>query len=309
MRASVVILLLFCGCMEHGNEGPQGVARSSLLQVGILEDPALVEASGLARSQRDPDLLWIINDGGAKPRIHAIDRHGTSRGVVSVAGARNVDWEDLASFRWRGAPYLLIADIGDNDARRDMLSLYVIEEPDLKSGSSPKVRPKWRIDFMYPNGARDAEAIAVDAVNERVFVLTKRDIPAVLYELPLVPQRDDILTATRVGTIGSLPAPRARDVENAPVSKDWYWQPTAMDIAADNLSVLVLTYRAVYVYLRNVDETWFAALSRQPLVIGLGDYREAEAAAFGADGTSIFVTVEQQHAPLLRIDLNGETAE
>ena len=295
--------------MEHGNEGPQGVARSSLVQVGILEDPALVEASGLAPSRRDPDLLWIINDGGAKPRIHATDRHGASRGVVSVAGARNVDWEDLASFRWRGAPYLLIADIGDNDARRDMLSLYIIEEPDLRSASAVNVEPKWRIDFMYPNGARDAEAIAVDAVNERVFVLTKRDIPAVLYELPLVPRGDDILTATRVGAIGSLPAPRAQDVEHAPASKDWYWQPTAMEIAADNLSVLVLTYRAIYVYRRNVDESWFAALSRRPLVIGLGDYREAEAAAFGADGTSVFVTVEQQHAPLLRIDLNGAVAK
>lgn len=276
---------------------------------GFLENPALVEASGLARSQRDPDLLWIINDGGAKPRIHATDRHGASRGVVSVAGARNVDWEDLASFRWHGAPYLLIADIGDNDAQRDMLSLYVIEEPYLKGGSSPKVRPKWRIDFTYPDGARDAEAIAVDAVNERVFILTKRDIPAVLYELPLAPRGDDILTATRVGVIGSLPLPSRQDVEYAPVSKDWYWQPTAMDIAADNLAALILTYRAVYVYERDVDDSWFAALSRRPLVIPLGGYREAEAAAFGADGTSVFVTVEQQHAPLLRIDLNGAVAE
>ena len=285
------------------------MARPSLVHVGTLEDPALDEASGLARSQHDPDLLWIINDGGAKPRIHATDRHGASRGMVSVAGARNVDWEDLASFRWRGAPYLLIADIGDNDARRDMLSLYVIEEPYLKSASAVKVEPKWRIDFTYPNGARDAEAIAVDAANERVFVLTKRDIPAVLYELPLVPRGDDILTATRVGTIVSLPAPRRQDVEYAPLSKDWHWQPTAMDIAADNLAALIMTYRAVYVYRRNVDDAWFAALSRRPLVIDIRGYRDAEAAVFSADGESIFVTVEQQHAPLLRIDLNGAVAK
>ncbi len=309
MRTPVVILLLFCGCMEQGHEEPQGVARPSLVHAGTLEDQALDEASGLARSQHDPDLLWIINDGGSKPRIYATDRRGASRGVIKVAGARNVDWEDLASFRWNGAPYLLIADIGDNDAQRDMLSLYVIEEPDLSSANTPKVEPKWRIDFTYPYGARDAEAIAVDAANERVFILTKRDIPAVLYELPLAPRGGDILTATRVGAIGSLPVPSRQDVEYAPISKDWYWQPTAMDIAADNLAALILTYRAVYVYERNADETWFAALSRRPLVIGLGGYREAEAAVFSTDGESIFVTVEQQHAPLLRIDLNGATAE
>ncbi len=309
MRAPVIILLLFCGCVEQGHEEPQGVVRPSLVRAGTLEDPALDEASGLARSQLDGDLLWIINDGGSKPRIYATDRHGASLGVIKVAGARNVDWEDLASFRWNGAPYLLIADIGDNDAQRDMLSLYVIEEPDLKSANTPKVEPKWRIDFTYPDGARDAEAIAVDAANERVFILTKRDIPAVLYELPLAPRSDYILTATLVGSIGSLPVPSRQDVEYAPISKDWYWQPTAMDIAADNLAALILTYRAVYVYERNADETWFAALSRRPLVIGLGGYREAEAAVFSTDGESIFVTVEQQHAPLLRIDLNGATAE
>ncbi len=127
--------------------------------------------------------------------------------------------------------------------------------------------------------------------------------------LPLVPRGDDILTATRVGAIGSLPLPRRQDVEYAPLSKDWYWQPTAMDIAADNLAALIMTYRAVYVYRRNVDDTWFAALSRRPLVIDLRGYREAEAAVFSADSESIFVTVEQRHAPLLRIDLNGATAE
>ena len=302
-------LLLICGCADPDHSPPVDESRPSLVRAGTLEDPALVEASGLARSQHDPDLLWIINDGGAKPRIHATDRSGASRGVIKVAEARTVDWDDLASFRWHGNPYLLIADIGDNESKRDMLSLYVIEEPDLNSTSAPKLKPKWRIDFTYPDGARDAEAIAVDAVNERVFILTKRDIPAVLYELPLAPRGDDILTATRVGAIGSLPVPRRQDVEYAPVSKDWYWQPTAMDIAADNLAALILTYRAVYVYERNVDDSWFAALSRRPLVIPLGGYREAEAAVFSADGESIFVTVEQQRAPLLRIDLNGATAE
>ncbi len=303
------ILLLIYGCADPDQTPVVDEPRPSLVRVGTLEDRALVEASGLARSQYDPDLLWIINDGGAKPRIHATDHRGASRGVVSIAGARNVDWEDLASFRWRGAPYLLIADIGDNDARRKMLSLYIIEEPNLETDDLSTVRPLWRIDFTYPNGARDAEAIAVDAASERVFVLTKRDIPAVLYELPLVPPGDDILTATRVGAIGSLPVPRRQDVEYAPLSKEWYWQPTAMDIAADNLSALIMTYRAVYVYERNVDDTWFAALSRRPLVIGLRGYREAEAAVFSADSESIFVTVEQRHAPLLRIDLNGATAE
>ena len=43
--------------------------------------------------------------------------------------------------------------------------------------------------------------------------------------------------------------------------------------------------------------------------IGLGNFREAESVAFGADGQSIFVTIERRHAPLLRIDINGAIPE
>ena len=142
--------------------------------------------------------------------------------------ASNRDWEDIASFTLDGVAYLLIADIGDNDGKRKDVRLYVVEEP--KPGKS-KVDYAWRLDFEYPEGARDAEAIAVDVENRQVLVLTKRDIPALLYSVPLVPESKKRQTATRLGAVGSLPQPTRSEIEFAAKTDSWHWQPTSMDIS------------------------------------------------------------------------------
>ena len=178
-------------------------------------------------------------------------------------------------------------------------------EPDLAEDDKVKLEPAWRIDFRYPDGPRDVEAVAVDIANERVIMLTKRDLPPVLYEVPLRPAADETLTATRLGTIKSLPPPTRQDLEQAIFTKDWHWQATGMDLSADGGLAVILTYRAVYVYRRGPGESLYESLSGRPYGLGLGNFRDAESVAFSADGESIFVTVERRHAPLLRIDMNG----
>jgi endonuclease/exonuclease/phosphatase family metal-dependent hydrolase len=241
-----------------------------------------------------------MNDSG-KPLLYALDTTGRHLGRVELRKSDNRDWEDLASFRLEGEPYLLIADIGDNDARYKKRTLYIAKEP--RSDES-KTKVDWAIDFVYPNGPRDAEAAAVDLENERVLLLSKRDIPPALYELPLRPEGDEKLTARWLGTIDSLPRPSRQDVEFAPKTKNWHWQPVGMDISADNRAAVILTYRAAYYYLRRADQDWFDALNTQPVRIGLGNFRDAEAVAFGDDARTVYVTGEGRHPRLLRVDLS-----
>ena len=274
---------------------------------GRLEDSSIREASGLARSQRQADLLWIINDNGAKELVHAIDHSGDRLGEFKLKKSRNVDWEDLASFQLDDTPYLMVADIGDNDAKRDFRTLYFVEEPKAKKKDDKKL--DWRVDFFYPDGPRDAEAAAVEVDRERALILSKRDLPPRLYEVPLRDESGEIVAAIGLGTVNSLQRPSRREVEFAPKSKDWYWQPVGMDISADNRAAVILTYRAVYYYQRRADQSWLNALNAKPARISVGNFKNAESVAFGNDARLIFVTGENKHSRILRIDLGGVTSQ
>ncbi|MEL7186265.1 MAG: hypothetical protein AAFN50_07500, partial [Pseudomonadota bacterium] len=96
---------------------------------GKIEDKRIREASGLARSQRQPGLLWVINDNGNKDHVHALDASGTRLGEFELKKGKNRDWEDLASFRYDDKPYLMIADIGNNESQHDHGTLYFVAEP------------------------------------------------------------------------------------------------------------------------------------------------------------------------------------
>ena len=250
-------------------------------------------------------MLWTINDSGAKEYLYATDLQGTSIGRTELKKSKNKDWEDLASFTLDGDPHLMVADIGDNDARHKSRKLYFLKEP--KAGKKDTT-VDWEVTFKYPNGPRDAEAAAIDIENERVLILSKRDIPPALYEVPLQVDDDKKVTATWLGTISGLPRPSRQDVQFAPKTKDWHWQPSGMDISADNRAAVILTYRAVYYFLRRPDQDWFAAFNTQPIRIGLGNFPNAEAVAFADDNRTVVVTGENRNALLLRVDLDIPSA-
>jgi len=300
MRYLLCLVPLIAGCAPPAPEPEAPQNLPSTVLAGRLQNKAINEASGIARSQRQQGVYWIINDSG-KARLHAVDGKGKKLGQVKLDDAKNVDWEDIASFSLDGTPYLLVADIGDNDSKRKDVTVYVVEEPET---DQDEAEVAWSFDYSYPNGPRDAEALTVDIDNERILVLTKRDVPAVLYELPLRPATDKRQRARRLGAVRSLPQPSRQDAEFAPATKDWYWQPSGMDISADGQSAVILTYRAVYYYRRRADELWIDAFQTRPAPISAGDFSKAESVAFSPDGRSVYVTFEGRNAILLRVDLN-----
>ena len=302
-----LLLIAASACSDAGQGPAEKAPTVAAVVIGKLEDSNIREASGLARSQRQDNVFWVINDNGAKEWVHAINPRGKRVGEFDLKKSDNVDWEDLASFSIDGKPYLLVADIGDNDAKYKSRTLYVVEEP--VAARNEKARVAWRVKFRYPDGPRDAESAAVDIENRRALLLTKRDIPPVLYEVPLQPDDDKKITARWLGTITSLPPPSRQDVEFAPKTKDWHWQPVGMDISADNLAAVILTYRAVYYYTRQPEQDWFDALNTRPVRVSLGNFKNAEAIAFGNDTRTVVVTGENKHSRVLLIDFSGAPTE
>ena len=66
-----------------------------------------------------------------------------------------------------------------------------------------------------------------------------------------------------------------------------------MDISADGLSAIVLTYASAYYY--NLEKTsgWLSVFSTPPKEIVLPFLQQAESVCFSKDGTSIYVTSEK----------------
>ena len=263
------------------------------VSVGYLANPQINEASGLASSRLYPSVLWVINDGGNDPMLYAVGIDGADLGTFPIDGARNYDWEALASFQLQDTAYLLIADVGDNWEQRKTSSLYVVEEPSItKAGliDDTPVSIAWHIHFTYVDGPQDCEAVAVDVALQRVLLLSKRSIPPVLYELPLQPVDDDVIAvAQRVTTVPHF---------------NW---PTAMDLSPDGLSALVLTYNSAYLFFRRPDEHWLDAFKKQPRRLNFTQLNQQEAACFGFYGKSVYVTSEKHPAPLIRIDLEADS--
>ena len=299
MFAFVLAALVAACSRETPSAPPSGAGYVRAAVAGTLQSPAIVEASGLAHSRRRQNLLWVINDGGEEPLLHAVTPDGEALGAVRVAGAENRDWEDLAAFSYEGSSWLLVADIGDNGGIRDHLTLYVVPEPEPADG---EVAPAWTVRYTYPDGPHDAEAVAVDGEAGHIYVLTKRTEPAELHTLPLRPAASaGVLISTLVTGLDSLPA-REEAAGLLAAAVPYHWQPTGMDMAADGSAVAVLTYADVYYYPRRQAETWTDALAREPLPLGMPLVPIAEAVAFDERGRSLFITAEGRHAPLLRFD-------
>jgi hypothetical protein len=218
----VLLLLVLPACSNTGSN----FNDTNATLAGTVQDGTIREASGLARSNYDDDLLWVINDGGSPPILHAVGTDGSNRGAVRVANAANIDWEDLASYESQGKSWLLVADVGDNLGARKAVNLYLVEEPLFPLADSVSAK---RITFVYPNGPRDAEAVAVDVEQQRAIILTKRTIPAEFYAVSLSSIGGETVVAERLGEISNIPQPTASDLERALARKNWHWQPTGID--------------------------------------------------------------------------------
>ncbi|WP_319381502.1 hypothetical protein [Thiomicrorhabdus sp.] len=281
-------------------------AAQNVTPSGFITDANISEASGLAMSQREKNVLWALNDSGNKPQLFALNEQGEHLGTLNVKGVPNQDWEDLASFIYQGQPYLLIADVGDNSAKRQKNALHFIAEPKLKKLSAKKpisVKPDWTIEFTYQDGPRDCESVALDLPNQKILLLSKRDKPPALYELPLQKnQSKKVLIARKLGEITPLPEPEIQDIRSV-TNLLYARQPTAMDISPDGSSLIVLTYINAYLYQKSLNASWSSVLKKTPREIALPYLRQAESVCFDASGKTIHVTSEGSPAPLFKIDL------
>ncbi len=291
-----VVVVVIAGCEPHS----QGESDPRFRVGGYVESDLLDEISGLQASHQNPGVLWVHNDDG-EPRIHALGPGGEDLGSVLITDAVNADWEDMTRIPGAQRDLLVMADIGDNSARRSKVWLYIAEEPvpgpdGRFSGEVPIVN--W-ISLTYPDGPRDAEGIAWDPAKARLLILSKRDPLPRLYSLDgvvaLSESEAELMFLTEVR---SLSPPDAADEEQFGVRAPYVAQPTGFDVSPDGARAAIITYGDLYLFDAPPSGDWAEGLNTRPLEIAGPPKSNEEAVGFQPDGAGIRISTEGKRAPV-----------
>jgi hypothetical protein len=255
---------------------------------GTITDSRLPEISGIARSIRNPDLLWVHNDSGHTPQLFLIDQRAETRAAVRLTELdRMRDWEDITTFEHDGTSYAMVADIGDNSFNRPNCMLYVIEEPHVSQSGPPvtSARLKKSIQFTYEDGKHNCEAIAVDPADKTILLATKdeRGGPSIVYMLP--PAFENADTEVRARAIARLILP-------TPVY--------GMDISADGRRAVLLGKDVAFEFSHTPGQSWQQTFSAPYTTIQLPHQEKGEAVAYSLAGDAVFLTSEELNQPLYR---------
>lgn len=264
-----------------------------------LDAAQLDEVSGIATGIASPEVVYVENDSGDSARFFALDkRDGRLLASYRVPGARNLDWEDLAvAPDARGVPSVWLADIGDNQAGRDHVTIYRVDEPrvDLaRTGAVEESAPPQTWRLRYPGPATDAESLAVSPAGVP-YIVTKSLLGAsTVYAAPPEPP-DGIGTLHPVGTIRfrltGTPGPFA------PVGQ---LTATGADLSHDGRWFVVRSYTDAYLW-QVFGGDLRAALRAEPLRIPLP--RQPQGEAICLDGGRLLIASEGVGTPVYAIPL------
>ncbi|MBI3358404.1 MAG: hypothetical protein HY201_05210 [Nitrospirae bacterium] len=227
----------------------------------VFSSSEIDESSGIIKSRHYPNIFWTHNDSGDTARIFAVHEDGKLVAEVEVAGAENLDWEDIAAGD-QGQIY--ICDIGGNTRVRNDFAIYLIPEPNPDSDKSVKVIKK--IKFRYEGGSHfDAEACFF--ASGHIYILTKRLTMTKLYRLD--PSKEDQV---------------AEKISEYPVSG----MVTGADVTPDGKTLAVLTYLGIHIFEKPKENDNYLAGVHKTIDLFFG---QAEGIAF--DDSVLLITNEE----------------
>jgi hypothetical protein len=304
-RLLALLFLLFAlGCERKGQLAiDENFFEEGVIQ-GELENNELKEASGLAGSIGNPDLLWVHNDGGDAARIFLIDEQGHLKATIKFDTVKNRDWEDITAGPGpiEGKTYVYVGDIGDNKADHKYKFIYRVEEPVADWSKTPDTTLV-KIDiikFQLPDGQRDSESMMIDPLTRDIYIISKREEKVNLYRLPFPQSTTEIMTAELAG--GKL---EFNQFEEKIVSQkdgekltngyhsDYYNQIVGCDMSKDGSEMLIKSYSSVYYWKRKENETIAEMIKRTPIRLPYLPEAQGEAITFDVKGEGYFTMNEK----------------
>jgi hypothetical protein len=263
--AVLVTIVAAFGIGSRAAAGPTGLGGSTCPSdawvevTGEVRIDGIDEVSGVVASRRTAGLYWIEEDSGNPARIWGIDLAGNRLASVRVAGATNLDWEDIALARGR----IWVGDVGDNLQLRPSIAVYSFPEP---VPSARRVRADV-LTLIYPAGPRNAEALFVDGKRRQLFVVTKEAGVAEVFRTPI---RDTPVGVRVLRSVIRLPLNRV----------------TAADLGPAGV---IIKAGDAHLYRWTAERRVSTALTREPCVIPAGP---GEAIAFARSPSGVLAIPE-----------------
>ncbi len=256
--------------------------------------PALVEASGVAVSKRNPGVLWAHNDSGDSARVFALGDDGSALGELSLPGVTARDFEDIetAACPDGSGPCVWIADLGNNALSRTDLAIYAVPEPPVSKAAplGKAVASKvWSFPVSYaPQVAIDVEALLVAPDGSAIWVFEKVDAATARIFTAKGPFIDAVpLVLTAHGTVSSpgIAISKGRMI-------------TGADIHPSGTRVLLRVYTGVFEYRLSPGQTPadLDAASRVLVTFGPLSEKQGEAVSYDASGLGIWTISEDPAA-------------
>jgi hypothetical protein len=267
-RYTICIFSLFLSVLTAGFSFAQERQRLGEVPTSLID-----EASGIAASRKNQDIVWVHNDSGDRHRIFAVDRTGNVKKIFVLPGAQARDWEDIAIGPGpvAGEDYLYVGDIGDNARKHPFKIIYRFLEPSINASIG-------RVDairFRYPDGSYNAETLMVDPVTRDILVVTKESKSAQVYRLPYPQSTEEIITLQPVATL---------DLDLA----------LSGDISADAQKILIKTREKIYYWKRaRADEPLTDVFKRAPAFLPYIEEYLEEGACFDPSGQGYYTIGEQ----------------
>lgn len=287
-----------------GGSHPARGQEPKLRLLANLRDTTITESSGLAVSRRHPGIIWTHNDSGGLPALYATDRTGASIACVTILGAKNVDWEDIAV----GPDEMIyIGDFGDNGRSRSDTAIYGLLEPPLNTALRDQQLaggPAARYPFEYPDGHHDCETLLVHPVSGAIYLVTKEPSgESGVYRYPMPLQRERKVTLERIAAVRfSLPL----SFRGQPVGR----LATGGAFSPDGSRVAIRSYAECFEWTIGKGQTLEQALAGRPRRIPVPLLGQFESLCYTADGRALLTTSEGSPCQLWEapIPLAGSSA-
>ncbi len=270
------LVFLCASCFDGGSLPASSEEFLASKQLGELSDKRLKEASGLAASTVNPGLLWTVNDSGNPAVVYLVDEDLKIKLECKLEGIKNRDWEDIAVGPGPDANkrYVYVADIGDNDAKYEVKYIYRFEEPIAAGNADQVIISSFdTITFKLADGSKDTESILIHPITGNIYVVSKREEPVHVYELPHPMDTEVTLTAE---PIVELPLTRI----------------VAGGFSPDGKEVVIKNYDNIY-YWRTGDKPLSVALKEKPEILHYTKEPQGESIAFNLDGSGFYTLSEK----------------